>query len=187
MQVSIQERVADAVRGSIVRGDYAPGTALSEVTLAEELGVSRTPVREALKQLATEGLVHVVARVGTFVAEPTRRDVVELLELKELFEGLAARLVAGRADAAVTAMLEAASGGCGAFHEAVVDASDNVKLQLTYRWHMNQMPGGHPACDAGDHARVLDRIRAKDAFGAEDAMRDHVRSTQRAAMREGAA
>jgi DNA-binding GntR family transcriptional regulator len=187
MQVSIQERVADAVRGAIVRGDYAPGAALSEVTLAEELGVSRTPVREALKQLATEGLVHVVARVGTFVAEPTRRDVVELLELKELFEGLAARLVAGSGNAAVLEPIAATEAACGAFHEAVVAASDNSKLQLTYRWHMNQLPGGHPPCDASEHGRILDRLRSKDPFGAEDAMRDHVRAARRAAQREGAA
>ena len=72
-EVSLQSRVAAQIREGIVTGDYAAGTGLSEVTLSSELGVSRTPVREALKQLATEGLVEIVPRVGTFVATPTRR------------------------------------------------------------------------------------------------------------------
>ena len=93
MAASLQSRVAAQIREGIVTGDYAAGTGLSEVTLSSELGVSRTPVREALKQLATEGLVDIVPRVGTFVATPTRRDMIELYGLKEIFEGCAARLL----------------------------------------------------------------------------------------------
>src|SRR4051795_13705958 len=99
MAASLQSRVAAQIREGIVTGDYAAGTGLSEVTLASELGVSRTPVREALKQLATEGLVDIVPRVGTFVAAPSRRDGIELDGLREIFEGSPARLLAQRGDA----------------------------------------------------------------------------------------
>lgn len=184
MVVSMQERVADVVRAGIVSGDIKPGAALSEVALADELGVSRTPVREALKQLSTEGLVHVVPRVGTFVAEPSRRDIVELLELKELFEGFAASRLAQRSTVADRSRLEAAAGETAAFHEAVVTAADHRKLQLTYRWHMNQLPGAHPPCATADHGRIVELIAARDAHGAEQAMRDHVRASHRSLMQE---
>ncbi len=69
---------------------------LSELALADEFGVSRTPVREALEQLQTEGLVEIRPRVGTFVAAPSRRDITELFQMKELLEGAAARLLAQR-------------------------------------------------------------------------------------------
>ena len=81
----------------LVLGDgYAPGTALSEVRLAEHFDVSRTPVREALKQLQVEGLVEIRPKVGTFVRQITRREIVEMFEVKEILEGMAARLMARR-------------------------------------------------------------------------------------------
>src|SRR4051812_12266239 len=67
-------RVLDQLRDGIIRGEYQPGASLSEVTLAETYGTSRTPIREAIQQLASEGLVEVVPRVGTFVREPSRRE-----------------------------------------------------------------------------------------------------------------
>src|SRR6476659_3206142 len=134
MAASLQSRVAAQIREGIVTGDYAAGTGLSEVTLSSEMGVSRTPVREALKQLATEGLVEIVPRVGTFVATPTRRDVTELYGLQEIFEGCAAALLAPRGDGpAITELAECVTDG-PLFAERLVSASDSVKLALTYRW-----------------------------------------------------
>src|SRR5438270_8376094 len=123
MAASLQSRVAAQIREGIVTGDYAAGTGLSEVTLSSELGVSRTPVREALKQLATEGLVDIVPRVGTFVAAPSRRDVIELYGLKEIFEGFAARLCAQRADPAAIDALAAEVEVGRVFSEALVAAA----------------------------------------------------------------
>jgi DNA-binding GntR family transcriptional regulator len=188
MAVSIHERVADAIRETIVSGEYAPGAGLSEVTLSDELGVSRTPVREALKQLAAEGLVRVVPRVGTFVAEPTRRDVVELFQLRELFEGLGARLCAQRGVAGELADHVADE----AFHVELVRLSDSEKLLQTYRWHMNQLAASAPDPrprdeNIAEHHLVLARIASKDADGAELAMRDHVRGALRARMTGGVA
>src|SRR5687768_18315906 len=88
---SIQGRVIAEMRRRIIRGDIQPGEPLSELALAEEFGVSRTPVREALKQLQTEGLIEIRPRVGTFVTTPSRREITELFEMKELLEGAAAR------------------------------------------------------------------------------------------------
>jgi DNA-binding GntR family transcriptional regulator len=183
MVASLQSRVAAQIREGIVTGDYPAGAGLSEVTLSEELGVSRTPVREALKQLATEGLVEIVPRVGTFVAEPSRRDIAELFELCEVFGGLAARLAAQRGAAAG---LDGLVSDGVAFDDALMAAADSLKLALTHRWHMNQLSSlavperGESA--VAERRLVVERIAAKDAYGAEYAMRDHVRATQRALM-----
>ena len=91
-----QERVVEQLRRAITGGLHAPGDALSEVALAEAYGASRTPVREALKQLQVDGLVEIRPRVGTFVRGLSRREVVELFQIKEVLEGLGARLLAGR-------------------------------------------------------------------------------------------
>jgi DNA-binding GntR family transcriptional regulator len=186
MAASLQSRVAAQIREGIVTGDYAAGTGLSEVTLSSELGVSRTPVREALKQLATEGLVDIVPRVGTFVATPSRRDVIELYGLKEIFEGFAARLLAQRADAAAIDELAACVEDGRAFADRLLTAADSGKLALTYRWHLNQL-ASQAAPDRGGQAvaereNVVERLRARDDHGAEHAMRDHVRADLRALM-----
>jgi DNA-binding GntR family transcriptional regulator len=185
-EVSLQSRVAAQIREGIVTGDYPAGAGLSEVTLSSELGVSRTPVREALKQLATEGLVEIVPRVGTFVATPTRRDVTELYGLKEIFEGCAAALLAPRGDGPAIAELAACVTDGPLFAERLVAAADSAKLALTYRWHMNLLASHEPpnrgAQAMAELAVVLERLRARDAHGAEHAMRDHVRADLRALM-----
>ncbi len=214
MADSLVAVVADHVREGIVSGSYQAGFALSEVALAAELVVSRTPVREALKQLETEGLVRIVPRVGTFVAAPSRRDVVELHELKEVFEGLAARLLAQRGavpelaalerntEAAEAALRRGDVVACVAlvrmFPDLVVDGADSGKLALTYRWHMNQLAHdrhgvtalaipGRAAASVTEQRRIVERIAAKDAHGAEQATRAHVRASLQAMMEADAA
>jgi DNA-binding GntR family transcriptional regulator len=205
----LQERVLDELRQAIVGGEYTPGMALSEVALAQAFGISRTPVREAIKQLQVEGLVKVVPRVGTFVAEASRRDVVELFELKEVLEGLAARLLAMRGrvaevDRLVESLREseaAVSGGeaeryaglVHEFHGVIVEGADNANLASHYRTLMNQLAyhrlvltslsrPGRPDRSVAEHRTVLERILAKDPHGAEAAMRDHVRASHRELM-----
>ncbi|GIH80836.1 GntR family transcriptional regulator [Planobispora longispora] len=91
--------VVDDLRDLILRGRYAPGARLGEVELAETLGVSRTPVREALRRLQAEGLVEVVANRGARVAEHPAGDLETVFELRARIEGLAARQAAAVATA----------------------------------------------------------------------------------------
>ena len=93
---NMHDRVIAEMRRRIISGELAAGVNLSEIALAESFGVSRTPVREALKRLQSEGLVTIRPRVGTFVTTPSRREITELFEMKELLEGAAARLLAQR-------------------------------------------------------------------------------------------
>ncbi|MEU7488603.1 GntR family transcriptional regulator [Streptomyces sp. NPDC042319] len=205
----MQARVADELRQMIISGELQPGSSLSEMTLSENFGVSRTPIREALKQLQIEGLVQVRPRVGTFVAVPSRREVTELFQMKELLEGAAARLLAlrgrvpevDRLQATMQEADEAVRAGDAEryaelvheFHELIVVGADNSKLVAHYRTLMNQLaytrlvrtslaqPGRLSESDH-EHHRVLDLILAKDGDGAERVMREHVRRSHQAVM-----
>jgi DNA-binding GntR family transcriptional regulator len=99
------EYAYDTLRKRIVAGQYEPGTQLKEERLAEELGMSRTPVRAALKKLAEDALVSVETHRGVFVAGWTRWDIDEMFTLRALLEPHAARLAAARATEAEIAEL----------------------------------------------------------------------------------
>ncbi|GAB6898514.1 GntR family transcriptional regulator [Kineosporia succinea] len=206
---SRQERVIAEMRRRIITGEAASGALLSEIALADEFGVSRTPVREALKQLQTEGLVEIRPRVGTFVAAPSRRDITELFEMKELLEGAAARLLALRGRVREVELLEenVRQGDLAVraddraryaelveeFHGLLITGADNTKLEAHYRTLMNQLaysrlvvtslgqPGRAPQSEREHHV-VLDLILAKDGDSAEMVMREHVRASRRALL-----
>ncbi len=208
-QTSMQAQVAEELRRMIISGELEPRSSLSEMALSETFGVSRTPIREALKQLQIEGLVEIRPRVGTFVAVPSRRDLTEMFQMKELLEGAAARLLALRGTVPELDLLqtnmraadEAARDGdtdrfaelVFEFHSLIVTGADNGKLEAHYRTLMNQLaytrlvraslsrPGRLMASD-NEHRRVVDLILAKDGDGAERVMREHVRLSQQALM-----
>ncbi|HOJ46245.1 MAG TPA: GntR family transcriptional regulator [Bacillota bacterium] len=93
----LRELVFEAIREAIINGTLRPGERLMEEALAEELGVSRTPVREAIRKLELEKLVIMVPRKGAYVADLTKSDVKEVFEIRRALEGLAAQLAALRA------------------------------------------------------------------------------------------
>jgi DNA-binding GntR family transcriptional regulator len=90
---TLTEAVAKHIRDAIVHGDFAPGSALPEVRLAEELGTSRGTVREALRALEDQGLVDVLPHKGSFVSKVNKRKARELYSLRAVLEGYAVRLV----------------------------------------------------------------------------------------------
>jgi DNA-binding GntR family transcriptional regulator len=206
---SIQARVTEGVREQITSGELESGAALSEIALAEEFGVSRTPVREALKQLQTEGLLVIRPRVGTFVSSPSRLEINELFQVKEILEGAATRLFAVRGDVPELDELrrnvrradESVGVGDAAtyallvedFHEIIIRGSGNNKLAQHYRMMMNQLAyrrlvttslskPGRLVESESEHNRVLEIIAAKDGTTAERVMREHVRASQEALL-----
>lgn len=94
----LREIVFSTMREAIINGDFKPGQRLMEVQLAEQMGVSRTPVREAIRKLELEGLVIMVPRKGAYVAGISTEDVKEVVEIRSVLEGLAAKLAAQRAN-----------------------------------------------------------------------------------------
>ncbi len=88
----LREKIADRIRADIIRGNYEDGERLVEPKLAKILGISRTPIREALRQLESEGFIEIVPRKGAIVKELTLKDIDDLYAIKANLEGLAARL-----------------------------------------------------------------------------------------------
>jgi DNA-binding GntR family transcriptional regulator len=204
---SAQGRVVGALRRSIVSGELGPRAQLSESALASKFGMSRTPIREALKQLQIEGLVKIIPRVGTFVTEPSWQEIVELSQVKEMLEALAARLVAQRGDAAVLSVLErnvddsltAAREDSveryvplvREFHDVLIRGANNQKLLSHYRVLMNQFSynrlvfaslqqSGRLVASVQEHRAIVRAIAARDADAAELAMRQHANQGRRA-------
>jgi DNA-binding GntR family transcriptional regulator len=206
---SAQIMVAENIRARIISGEFGLGASVSEGVLATEFGVSRTPVREALKQLQTEGLVKVRPRVGTFVSIPSRGEIIELFQMREILEGAAARILAARgpvpeldllrenilkSDAAlaandVTAYIDLVS----EFHQLIVLGAGNSKLMAHYTMLMNQLAfprlvsaslsvPGRFAKSEDEHRHMMDIIETKDGATAEQFMRHHVRASQEALL-----
>ena len=92
----LREVVCETLRDAIRKGVLAPGERLMEIQLAEELGVSRTPVREAIRKLELEGYVIMMPRRGTYVANLSIRDVNEVFEIRTSLDSLASGLAAER-------------------------------------------------------------------------------------------
>ncbi|HEV8673625.1 MAG TPA: GntR family transcriptional regulator [Methylomirabilota bacterium] len=201
----VQSQVAGALRRAIVSGLLQPGEALSETVLARRFGVSRTPVREALKQLERERLVAIVPRVGTYVRKATADEVLDALVVKEALEGAAARLLAQRPQAPEIAELgrvtrdleQAAAGGDlprvveanQRFHELIHRGSASAKLQFHLELLLNEFRVPYQRLVSltlsrparlrrmlEEHRRIVAALAAHDPAEAERAMRAHVRA-----------
>ncbi|WHH57305.1 GntR family transcriptional regulator [Petroclostridium sp. X23] len=92
----LREVIFDSLREAIIMGELKPGERLMEIQLAEKMGVSRTPVREAIRKLELEGLVVMIPRKGAHVAELSVKDIKDVLEVRSSLDGLASALAAKR-------------------------------------------------------------------------------------------
>ena len=92
----LRDVVFNTLRRAILRGELKPGERLMEIQLANKLGVSRTPIREAIRKLELEGLVLMIPRKGAEVAEITRKNMMDVLEVRKALEELAAELACER-------------------------------------------------------------------------------------------
>ncbi|EOD01690.1 GntR family transcriptional regulator [Caldisalinibacter kiritimatiensis] len=92
----LRDVVFETLKSAIIEGQLKPGERLMEVQLADKLGVSRTPVREAIRKLELEGLVIMMPRKGAYVADVSLKDIMNILEIRASLEGLAASLAAER-------------------------------------------------------------------------------------------
>ncbi|QJW36394.1 GntR family transcriptional regulator [Cellulosimicrobium protaetiae] len=194
-------RVARVLRDQIVDGERGPGSRLVERELADELGVSRVPVREALRALVAEGLVTPRPRSWAVVRTFSPDDVAHLLEVRAALEVLAARRAAERAapqdltaladalareeQAAARDDATAARRAAADFHEALLAAAGNSVLdELTAvtasrsRWLLGQHED--LAGMAGEHRHLLDAIRAGDADEAAHQVAAHLETSRRA-------
>jgi DNA-binding GntR family transcriptional regulator len=191
------------LRDEIASGTLAPGEKLSEARLAERFGVSRMPVREALKELETAGFVSVERRRGTFVKSLSRHQILDLYEVREAVEGMASRLCANRANnellsqidevmATMTHQVETLdadgySRSDARLHELIAEGASNERLLEHYRLLVQHLHRGFLSSivtrrqgrmdrSLAEHRVLVQAIHAHDADAAEAAMREHVQS-----------
>ena len=183
-----QEAVLVEVRARILRGDIAPGAAVRQEDLAASLGVSRVPVREALRMLESEGHVTYVAHRGYRVTELDLDDLEEIYHLRALIEDDLARRALARNDPdhlgsvrAAHVRLAAAESAAPtdpiavaaanrAFHWAVLQPTPRAERILTTLWDASEVyrarwfaHGDNVARGAREHARALSAVEARDA------------------------
>lgn len=140
----LRDRVRDELRARIAEGRVEPGQRLYEKAIAEELGVSRIPVREAIRMLESEGMVSVLPRRGgVLVRQLDRDDVEDLFDVREALEVLAARRAAERADGtgldALGRMLGTARRAHAAGDADAVDAANTAFHEQIYRLGRNKL------------------------------------------------
>ncbi len=203
------EQLADRVRELILAGDYAPGQRLQEKEMSERFGVSRTPMREALKVLSSEGLVTLAPNRGAAVTQLDDDELAETFPIMGALEALAGELACAHAtDDEIEAIAELHSQMIDAFnrgalddyysvnqiiHTAILEAARNSTLtkqieQLAGRVRRSRFQGGmsdqrwRQAVD--EHEVILARLRARDAAGLADALRRHV-DTKFETVKEG--
>lgn len=190
---------------AIENGELSPGTRLRETELAERFGVSRTPVREGLKQLEAQGLARHEANRGMVIPTLDNDEINELYIIREVLEGTAARLAAQHATEVEIAILKdmvesdqarpddvpALLATNRAFHRRLTLASHNRYLVAQVE-HMKQvllLLGGttlaNPARRAAavaEHARMVEAIAARDTVKAEELARAHIHAAHRARL-----
>lgn len=154
---SLTEIAVEQIRRAIVAGDLALGERLSEAELARQLGISKTPVREALQQLRIEGLVRVVPQSGTFVFTLSAGEVHELCEVRLALEHTALGLALARARAGLAEVLEAI---VRAMREARARDDTRRYLELDTRYHEAFFAHAQNTLLAEIHGRLIGRIAA---------------------------
>jgi DNA-binding GntR family transcriptional regulator len=205
---SLHDEVAAQLRERIFSGELAPGMFMDEVALSEQMKISRTPLREALKVLTVEGLVRHEPRRGCFVNEVTEKDLDEIFPVIALLEGRCAFEAANNATDADLQVLEEMHQRLAkhakakrineyyetnfAIHEAIIALARNrwlasvisdlrkiVKLARLQQLHAP----GRLEQSLSEHLAVFAALKARDPEGADAAMRTHLQR-QRGALRE---
>lgn len=189
----------------IRQGDLAPGQRLREIEIAERLGISRTPVREAIRQLESDGLVVHLPRQGATVRTLDYAEIMELYEMRTVLEGTAARLAARSASNVELAELRALNEDLGEaghgraafelnrqFHLTLLDAAKNRFLLKAVSALQRTMLILGPTTliepqrageAVAEHRRVLDALDSRDGNRAEAEMRAHIEAAHRARLR----
>ena len=199
--VSLRALAYDALKRAITDMDiYGTGTEirLDERQLSQDLGVSRTPIREALTVLEQEGFVRSVPRRGIFVIRKSKREIIELIQVWAALESMAARLAAERASDAELASLRTIfsefetedpaehmheySDANIRFHQSVIrmsgctlieDMTENLFLHMRAIRAVSVRQSNRAARSKAEHDRIIDALTRRDAAAAEAAVREH--------------
>ncbi|MCK8671559.1 GntR family transcriptional regulator [Rhodococcus sp. HM1] len=196
------QRAVEAIREGVRVGRFVPGQRLIEPDLMQELGVGRNALREALAQLGSDGLVKLEPHRGASIRRLTREDVAHFYQVREVLEGLSARLAAQNIDApghrervlsAIDKSRSIAAAGDQPtyfdenfrFHRIIVELSGNPRLieltdrleTQTFRLQFRSAKSNFVDYSIAEHEEIAEAILAGDGNQAEDLMRAHLRHT----------
>lgn len=207
---SLHGRVFNRLREDILSGVYKPNEELRENTIATELGVSRTPVREAIKQLELEGLVNVIPNKGAYVTGISEKDIHDIYVIRSYLEGLCARWACEKqTDELISQLTEVveltdfyiAKGNTdqifeldNKFHELLYNASDSKRLyQLLSDFHhyvkrvrqlsLSELERGKQSND--EHRAIVEAIKSHNGQEAECLAHEHIISTISSHIKRG--
>ena len=205
----LREEVFNTLRSAILTGQFRPGDRLMEVPLANQLGVSRTPVREAIHKLEQEGLVTIVPRRGAEVAKITEKSLQDVLEVRRALDVLSVELACERITQEELESLKKAcqlfekathSGNTTAiakadvaFHDIIVQSTGNQRLQqlvnnlaeqmYRYRFVYLRDDSQHVKL-VEEHQEILDSILHRDKEKASEAARRHIDNQENSIIRQ---
>lgn len=205
----LRDVVFNTLRQAILTGELKPGERLMEIHLANRLGVSRTPIREAIRKLELEGLVTMIPRRGAEVAQITEKNMIDVLEVRRTLDALCAELACDRIDEEATENLkiacdnfERAVGSKDAkkiaqadveLHDIIVKATGNSRLiqlinnlsEQMYRYRYEYIK------DSSQHSRLIEEHRIiyesilkKDKETASQAAKMHIDNQEKAIMKQ---
>ncbi len=195
----LRDVVFNTLREAILKGDLKPGERLMELQLAAKLGVSRTPIREAIRMLEQEGLAVTMPRKGAEVAKMTLKDMEDVLEIREALDELAVRIACEKitdeqmkrlTDAKDLFETSTRSGDVKmiaeadvSFHDVIYEATGNPKLETllnnlreqVYRYRVEYIkdPQNYPVL-IREHEAILLALKERNVKKAENAMHEHV-------------
>lgn len=205
----LRDVVVNTLRQAILTGELKPGERLMEIHLADKLGVSRTPIREAIRKLEQEGLVTMIPRRGAEVAQITEKSMLDVLEVRRALDALCAELACDRISAED---LDALGEACDSFeaavqdgdakkitaadvklHDIIVHATGNDRLiQLVnnlseqmyrYRFEYIKDASQHEQL-AKEHRIIYESIKNKDRQTAAEAARVHIDNQEKAIIKQ---
>jgi DNA-binding GntR family transcriptional regulator len=205
---SAAQRAYVEIVGRLATGELPPGSWLRERQLAESIGMSRTPVREALSKLSSEGLVRLERNRGAQVTAWSRHQIIEIYQLRAIIEGYVARVAAQKIDEAALARLETnlaeyeqvitdqdlsrAAALNNEFHALILDSTHNESLvylltgvfglPLVRRTFL-RFTDRDLRRSAEHHRELIEAFRSRDGETAETIMKVHIRTAQRAALK----
>lgn len=201
---SLSSVVQREIERRILSGDIGAGSRINENRLAGELGVSRGPIREACRGLVEMGLLTVIVNRGFFVREVTRKDAIDVYDVRASLMRLAGETLARRIDDAQLSVLDDLIAGMNVardendfesfyalnreFHDRIVDFADNDRLRalcdgLVKELHLYRMrsllQGGGLGVSNREHADILAALRSRDPARAGAALENHIQAGKR--------
>ena len=193
----LRDVVFRTLRQAILRGELKPGERLMEIRLANQLGVSRTPIREAIRMLELDGLVIMVPRKGAQVAQITEKDLNDVLEVRLGLEELAVKLACQRItesqmlETTETDDLQKLAQADVAFHDVIYQATNNERLiqllnnlrEQMYRYRIEYLKDVKSRRSlVEEHDALYERMKNRDLAGAQKMIREHIERQQESIM-----